>query len=93
MAQVLYCRDGAVIAWHDDRQNIPADAYGANVEIVPYEGSLDSLGRVGPPPDPPWKPSDGDPRPYAAPGSDKADHRFYEVSGKPPPEPEESERK
>ncbi len=59
----LYCKDGVVIAWHDDGQNVPAAAYGEDVTIVDHAGSIGELGRVGEPP------GEGEPdlRPYAAP--------------------------
>lgn len=35
----LYVKDGAVIATHDDGQDVPASAYGDGVTILPYPGS------------------------------------------------------
>jgi hypothetical protein len=66
--QLLYCdANGQVITWHDSALNIPLTAYANGVRIIPYDQSVATLARVGAPPPAPWKPSDGDPRPYAQP--------------------------
>lgn len=64
----LYCKDGRVLAMHDDGQNVPASAYGDQVMVVPYTGTFDALARIGEPP-PEGEP---DTRPYAAPPIDLA---------------------
>lgn len=43
----LYCKGERVIAWHADDQNVPATAYGEGVEIVPYDGPIGELERLG----------------------------------------------
>lgn len=62
----LYCKDGVVIAWHDDGQDVPASAYGVGVAMMPFAGSMKELARLGEPP------ADGatDTRPYLAPELD-----------------------
>ena len=58
----LYCRGETVIAQHDDEQNIPANAYGENIDIlqIPDGTNLERLGD---------EPEDGQPdsRPFARP--------------------------
>ena len=43
----LYCRNGVVLAWHDDGQAVPASAYGDGVTIIPYAGAISDLAKVG----------------------------------------------
>lgn len=45
----LYCRDGLVVATHNDGQNIPASAYGDGVRVVVVPDGT-QLPRVGPDP-------------------------------------------
>jgi hypothetical protein len=49
MTILLYCREGAVVAWHTDAQGVPASSYGGAVRVVPYDGDLNALPRHGPP--------------------------------------------
>ena len=67
MTKLLYCRNGAVLGTHDSDQQVLSSAYGDDVRIIPYDQSLPPLTHIGPVPPPPWKPSDGDARPYAQP--------------------------
>src|ERR1700712_2249735 len=65
-----YCRNGIVIAWHDDEQNVDPSAYGDGVTVIRFNAMWD-LVRFGDPP-PPGLP---DTRPFAAPdpgGTDPA---------------------
>lgn len=68
---LLYCDtvQAIVLGMHDDGQAaVPMSAYGSNVRIVPWAGSIGQLTRVGPPPTRP--PSGGpapDSRPFAQP--------------------------
>lgn len=66
---LLYCdANGQVVSWHDSNQvSVDAGAYPTVVRIIPYDQPMGTLARVGEPPPPPWKPSMGDPRPYAQP--------------------------
>jgi hypothetical protein len=67
--QLLYCNStaGTVLGWCDSAQNIVASAFGAD-RVIPFTQSVETLPRVGAPPsDPNWKPSMGDPRPFAQP--------------------------
>ncbi|HEY2210285.1 MAG TPA: hypothetical protein VGH62_01455 [Bradyrhizobium sp.] len=57
-----YCRNGIVVATHDDEQNVDPTVYGDGVTVIRFD-SLGELTRVGDPP-PPGLP---DTRPYAAP--------------------------
>ena len=43
----LYCDGERVVAWHTDDQNVPASAYGENIEIVQYDGAMGDLERLG----------------------------------------------
>ena len=65
--QLLYCRGGAVIGVHDSAQQVLGTAYGDGIRVIPYDQPLPTLTRIGDPPPPPWRPSDGDVRPYAQP--------------------------
>jgi hypothetical protein len=60
---LLYCVNGVVVGTHDDLQNVPGNAYGQNVRIIPFAGLMSDLPRVG---DPPVFPA-RDTRPYAQP--------------------------
>ena len=64
--QLLYCRGGVVIGWHDSDQNVRASDYGDSVRVIPYDADIQSLAKVGTPP-----PSDvygvADTRPFAQP--------------------------
>ena len=44
----LYCNGERVVAWHTDDQNLPASAYGEDIEIVQYDGPMSELERIGP---------------------------------------------
>jgi hypothetical protein len=63
-----YCRNGLVVAWHDDDQSVDPAAYGDGVTVIRFN-ALSDLVRVGDPP-PPGLP---DARPYAAPAPGTAD--------------------
>lgn len=45
--QLLYCRNGAVIGWHDSAQDVDSTAYGDGVRIVPYDQPIQSLPLFG----------------------------------------------
>jgi hypothetical protein len=60
--QLLYCREGAVVGWHDSAQNTPGTDYGTGIRVVPYAGDIKGLPRFGPAPE-----SGRDTRPYAQP--------------------------
>jgi hypothetical protein len=48
----LYCRNGQVIAWHDDGQMVPASVYGTDVVIIPAPvGFAPVYGAEAPQPD------------------------------------------
>jgi hypothetical protein len=47
---LLYCVNGIVMGAHDSLQNVPASAYGDTVRIIPYDGLMSDLPRIGPPP-------------------------------------------
>lgn len=59
----LYGKAGAVIAWHEDSQDVPALAYGEGVTLAIHTGCLADLARVG------EAPEEGEPdnRPFAMP--------------------------
>ena len=59
----LYCKNGVVIATHDDNQDVPALAYGEGTVIVTRASGTNGLDRVG------AEPAEGqeDTRPYAQP--------------------------
>ena len=66
--QLLYCSNGVVIGVHGSEQQVTVGDYGAaGMRIIPYDQPLTTLTRIGAPPPPPWKPSQGDTRPYAQP--------------------------
>lgn len=76
----LYCRDGYVVAWHEDYQDVPAAAYGDGVYVVYHAGTLGDLERVGEAPE-----RGPDVRPYVAPPIDlvayAADARWRKETG------------
>src|ERR1039458_9523280 len=59
---LLDCKDGAVLATHDDNQGVPAASYGAGVVVIPVT-SLAGLSRGGDAP----SPGQPDTRRYAMP--------------------------
>ena len=63
---LLYCSNGAVLAWHDSEQQVFGSAYGDGIRVIPYDQPMATLPRVGPPPSP-FSPLMGDQRPYAQP--------------------------
>jgi hypothetical protein len=51
---LLYCNNALVIGIHDDTApDVPLSLYPAGTRIIPYDQTLDTLGRFGDPPPPP----------------------------------------
>jgi hypothetical protein len=64
--QLLYYIDGVLQGVHDSFQNIFAiETYGVGTRVIPYQGSLAALPRVGPPNA--WEVEGTDTRPYGEP--------------------------
>jgi hypothetical protein len=48
---LLYCQNGLVVGIHDDTApEVPRSTYPAGTRIIPYDQTLDTLGRTGDPP-------------------------------------------
>jgi hypothetical protein len=63
---LLYCVNGIVMGAHDSLQNVLPSAYGDTVRIIPYDGLMSDLPRIGDPP-PDGGAMGRDARPYGEP--------------------------